>query len=124
MRDVWYLPAIARWEKSCNKHPTQKPLSLLTRIILASTQPNGWILDPFTGSSTTGIAANLLQRKFLGIDREKAFLETSQKRREQIEDQNVFDEFKEKIQGFSEKCLSSYLTIAESHVEYSIKIPF
>jgi site-specific DNA-methyltransferase (adenine-specific) len=49
MKDVWKLPAIAPWEKSCGKHPTQKPLSVLTRLILASTKPNAWILDPFTG---------------------------------------------------------------------------
>jgi site-specific DNA-methyltransferase (adenine-specific) len=53
MKDVWKLPAISPWEKSCGKHPTQKPLSVLTRLILASTKPNAWILDPFTGSSTT-----------------------------------------------------------------------
>ena len=66
MTDVWQLPAIARWEKSCGKHPTQKPLSVLSRIVLASTHSGAWILDPFTGSSTTGIAANLLGRRFLG----------------------------------------------------------
>ena len=64
MKDVWKLPAIAKWEKSFGKHPTQKPLSVLTRLILASTKPNAWILDPFTGSSTTGIAANLANRRF------------------------------------------------------------
>ena len=74
MTDVWQLPAIARWEKSCGKHPTQKPLSVLSRIILASTRGGAWILDPFTGSSTTGIAANLLGRRFLGIDREEEYL--------------------------------------------------
>ena len=56
MKDVWKLPAIQSWEKSCGKHPTQKPLSVLTRLILASTKPNDWILDPFAGSSTTGIS--------------------------------------------------------------------
>ena len=79
MRDVWNISAIAPWEKSCGKHPTQKPLALLTRIILASTQKNAWILDPFTGSSTTGIAANLANRKFLGIDKEENFLSISKK---------------------------------------------
>lgn len=59
MTDVWRLPAIGRWEKSCGKHPTQKPLALLTRIILASTDEHDWILDPFAGSSTTGIAAKI-----------------------------------------------------------------
>ena len=67
MTDVWRLPAIAPWEKTCTKHPTQKPLGLLSRIILASTQAGAWVLDPFAGSSTTGIAANLLGRRFLGI---------------------------------------------------------
>ena len=77
MKDVWKLPAIAPWEKSCGKHPTQKPLAVLTRLILASTKPNAWILDPFTGSSTTGIAANLANRRFLGIDQEEEFLTIS-----------------------------------------------
>ena len=84
MRDVWRLPAIAPWEKSCGKHPTQKPLCVLSRIIQASTRPGAWILDPFTGSSTTGIAANLLNRRFLGIDQSKAFLEMSKARREEL----------------------------------------
>ena len=86
MTDVWHLPAIARWEKSCGKHPTQKPLNLLVRIILASTEPNSWILDPFAGSSTTGIAASLTGRRFLGIEQDKIFLNLSKTRREEIND--------------------------------------
>ena len=81
MRDVWTLPAIAKWEKSCGKHPTQKPLCVLSRIIQASTEPGAWILDPFTGSSTTGIAANLLGRRFLGIDQSEDFLNLSKARK-------------------------------------------
>ena len=49
MTDVWHLPAIARWEKSCEKHPTQKPLALLARILMASTKSSEWVLDPFCG---------------------------------------------------------------------------
>ena len=85
MTDVWRLPAIARWEKACGKHPTQKPLALLVRLILASTQEGAWILDPFAGSSTTGIAANLLNRRFLGIEQDPDFLMLSKSRREEIE---------------------------------------
>jgi site-specific DNA-methyltransferase (adenine-specific) len=81
MKDVWNLPAIAPWEKSCGKHPTQKPLALLTRIVLASTQKNAWILDPFTGSSTTEISANLIERRFVGIDKKVEFLQISQNRK-------------------------------------------
>ncbi len=97
MRDVWNLPAIAPWEKSCGKHPTQKPLALLSRIILASTRPNEWILDPFAGSSTTGIAANLLGRRYLGIEREKEFAAMGRKRREEIENISTYVSFRKKI---------------------------
>lgn len=97
MTDVWRIPAIAPWEKSCTKHPTQKPLGLLSRIIMASTKPGAWILDPFAGSSTTGIAANLLGRRFLGIEREEEFAEISRARREEIENGRTFATYKRKI---------------------------
>lgn len=97
MTDVWRLPAIAPWEKSCGKHPTQKPLGLLSRIILASTEPGAWILDPFAGSSTTGIAANLLNRRYLGIEREKEFAAISKARREEISELKTFSKYKKKI---------------------------
>ena len=103
MKDVWSIPAIAPWEKSCGKHPTQKPLALLTRIILASTQKNAWILDPFTGSSTTGIAANLVNRRFLGIDREAEFLTISKNRKLEIENSQISGTYKKKLGGFDNK---------------------
>ena len=98
MTDVWRLPAIAPWEKSCGKHPTQKPLGLLSRIIMASTKPGAWILDPFAGSSTTGIAANLLGRQFLGIEREAEFAAMSKARREEIECIENYAGYRRKIQ--------------------------
>jgi len=101
MQDVWRLPAIAKWEKSCKKHPTQKPLSVLTRLILASTKPNAWILDPFTGSSTTGIAANLANRRFLGIDQDSEFLDISKCRKLEIENKQTVELYKNKIRGFN-----------------------
>ena len=97
MTDVWRLPAIAPWEKSCGKHPTQKPLALLVRIILASTGENGWVLDPFAGSSTTGIAANLLGRQYLGIERDEKFAAISKDRREEIENLDNYFGFQGKI---------------------------
>jgi site-specific DNA-methyltransferase (adenine-specific) len=124
MKDVWNLPAIAPWEKSCGKHPTQKPLGVFSRIILSSTQPNAWILDPFAGSSTTGIAANLLNRKFLGIDKEIEFLETSKQRRIEIDKLATFEEYKQKIQGFkNKKQLTEYL-LFEPQAEYGQQLPF
>lgn len=97
MTDVWRLPAISTWEKTFGKHPTQKPLCLLSRIILASTKPQAWVLDPFTGSSTTGIAASLLHRRFLGIDIEEQYLRISQQRREEIEDAKTATTYLKKI---------------------------
>lgn len=101
MTDVWRLPAIASWEKSCGKHPTQKPLSLLTRIILASTDKGAWVLDPFSGSSTTGIAANLIGRRFLGIERENEFAEISKQRRIEIENTRTYNEYRSKIKDIA-----------------------
>lgn len=91
MTDVWRLPAVGKWEKTCGKHPTQKPLRLLYRIILASTDEGDIVLDPFAGSSTTGIAANLLGRIFIGIEKEPEFVELSRLRREALNVPSLYD---------------------------------
>jgi len=118
MKDVWKLPAIAKWEKSCKKHPTQKPLSVLTRLIMASTKPNAWILDPFTGSSTTGIASNLANRRFLGIDQETEFLEISKCRKLDIENKETAELYRKKISGFNtQKEYVNYLKSEPKPVE-------
>ena len=80
MRSVWSIGTPKNGEKKFGKHPTQKPLDLLKRIILASTKKGDMVLDPFTGSSTTGIAAYMLGRKFVGMDNEKKYLDLSIKR--------------------------------------------
>jgi len=80
MRSVWSLNTPKPAEKKFGKHPTQKPLDLLKRVVLASTKKGDIILDPFTGSSTTGLAAILHSRKFIGMDTEKNYLDLSVKR--------------------------------------------
>ena len=77
MRSVWQIDTPKTSEKTFGKHPTQKPLELLRRIILASTNVGDLILDPFTGSSTTGIIAKKLRRNFIGIDKEHEYLDLS-----------------------------------------------
>jgi site-specific DNA-methyltransferase (adenine-specific) len=124
MKDVWKLPAIAPWEKSCGKHPTQKPLSILNRLILASTKPNAWILDPFTGSSTTGIAANLVNRRFLGIDQELDFLEISKNRRLEIEKTSIKEQYYQKINGLVNKQNNDLSLLNEPMFEYNSELPF
>ncbi len=80
MRSVWSLRTPKPEEKEFGKHPTQKPIDLLKRVVLASTNEGDIILDPFTGSSTTGLAAYSQGRKFIGIDTEKEYLDLSIKR--------------------------------------------
>lgn len=122
MTDVWRLPAIGRWEKSCGKHPTQKPLALLARIILASTDEHDWLLDPFAGSSTTGIAANLCSRRFLGIEQEEDFASLSMSRREELNNKNLILEYKNRISDF--KHVSVVNTVEEPEEYYNADLPF
>lgn len=124
MKDVWKLPAVAQWEKSCGKHPTQKPLSLLTRLIFASTKSNAWILDPFTGSSTTGISANLINRRFLGIDKEEKYLEISVKRKLEINNPLISAKYKQKIRGFNNKDQFVLTLNREPVIDYSPELIF
>ena len=84
MRSVWAINTPRPFEKTFGKHPTQKPEALLRRIILASTRKGQTVLDPFTGSSTTGLIANLYDRHFIGIDSEKSYLDLSIKRFKQL----------------------------------------
>lgn len=106
-------------------HPTQKPLCVLSRIIQASTLSDAWILDPFTGSSTTGIAANLLGRRFLGIDQNEEFLELSKARREEVSNVSKRRIYLNKLQvqsPLSEKREMDFLK--EPYVHYGPDLPF
>lgn len=87
MKDVWTTSLTKPSEKKCGKHPTQKPLEILDKIILASTKENDLILDPFCGSSTTGISAVRLNRRYIGIDNEKEYIELSKRRYKEIEEE-------------------------------------
>ena len=80
MKDVWTGVLTPKNEKLYGKHPTQKPLYILERIILASTQEGDTVLDPFCGSSTTGVACKKLGRKYIGIDHEPEYIELSVRR--------------------------------------------
>jgi site-specific DNA-methyltransferase (adenine-specific) len=101
MQSLWSITAPKQEEKVYGKHPTQKPVALLERIILSSTKSHDIILDPFTGSSTTGVAAHRLGRYFIGIDSTKEYLELSIKRLnfEQRNKRDVKEEIKQVEQG-------------------------
>ncbi len=80
MRSVWWIPTAKASEKAFGKHPTQKPIELMTRIVLAFSNEGDIVLDPFMGSGTTGVAALSLNRKFIGIERDREFFALSKKR--------------------------------------------
>jgi site-specific DNA-methyltransferase (adenine-specific) len=77
---VWALPTPATREKAHGRHPTQKPLALLERVIAASAAPGDLVLDPFCGSGTTGVAALRAGCRFLGIDQDPAYVELTARR--------------------------------------------
>jgi len=93
MRSVWSIPTPTVEEKEFGKHPTQKPIALLKRIVLASTKESDIILDPFNGGGTTGIASKLIgNRKYIGIDISSEYLELSMKRyNKYINQPNLFE---------------------------------
>ena len=85
MRSDWTLPLCTGEERlkgadGAKAHPTQKPEALLHRVLLASTKPGDVVLDPFFGTGTTGAAARRLGRRFIGIEREAAYVEVARKR--------------------------------------------
>lgn len=124
MTDVWHLPAIAPWEKSCGKHPTQKPLALLSRIIMVSTEQGEWVLDPFCGSSTTGIAANLLGRRYLGIEQEQEFAAISRNRREELNNIEIVAKYRTKIKDMDHFNSLLPLMASEDSVSIYSDLPF
>jgi site-specific DNA-methyltransferase (adenine-specific) len=77
---VWSLPTPAKSEKRAGRHPTQKPLALLDRIVRAGSSPGELVMDPFNGSGTTGVAALAAGRRYLGIDVDPAYLELTRRR--------------------------------------------
>lgn len=92
MRSVWAIGTPKPIEKRFGKHPTQKPEDLLKRVVLASTNKGDLIIDPFTGSSTTGIVAYILGRQFIGVDTDSKFLDLSIKRFKEL-DRNLKNKF-------------------------------
>lgn len=116
MTDVWRIPFLSSWELKCGKHPTQKPLRLLYRIILSSTREGEMILDPFAGSCTTGIAANLLGRQFIGIDQSIDYLSYGIRRKQEIEDPIIADKYLKKMSENPEE-----VTVMVNHCRKGLK---
>lgn len=90
MRSVWSIPTPPQNEKGSGKHPTQKPLALLKRIVAASTRPGDIIIDPFNGAGTTGIASLLAGgRNYIGIELNRDYCDLTIKRVEKMKEKNA-----------------------------------
>jgi site-specific DNA-methyltransferase (adenine-specific) len=77
---VWAVPTPGPGEKLHGRHPTQKPLALLERVLEASAAPGDLVLDPFCGSGTTGVAARQAGCRFLGVERDPAYVALAARR--------------------------------------------
>jgi modification methylase len=97
MRSDWSLPLCTgaerlKGDEGSKLHPTQKPESLLYRVILAGTKPGGVVLDPFFGTGTTGAVAKQLGRTYIGIERDGDYIKAARQRLKaikKIEDQTL-----------------------------------
>ncbi len=86
LRDFWIIPVtFAPHEKQQGKHPTQKPEALLERIVRASSAPGALVLDPFNGGGTTGAVSIRLGRRYIGIDLDPHYLDSTARRLEQVQ---------------------------------------
>ncbi|MDD2230359.1 MAG: site-specific DNA-methyltransferase [Candidatus Cloacimonetes bacterium] len=90
MRSVWSIPTPRPNEKTQGKHPTQKPIALLKRIVESSTKDGDIILDPFNGGGTTGIASLMVgNRKYIGCEIDQGYIELTIKRYNEFYDQTL-----------------------------------
>ncbi|MGV8162770.1 MAG: DNA-methyltransferase [Candidatus Nanoarchaeia archaeon] len=85
MRSLWSITLTPQREKVHGKHPTQKPIELLKRVIESSSKEGDLILDPFNGSGTTGFVAKSLNRKYIGIDTQAEYLDLTIKRLKSVQ---------------------------------------
>lgn len=110
MRSDWYLPICQGEERLKDKnnikiHSTQKPLELLFRIIISTSNKNDIVLDPFSGTGTTAAAAKRLNRKFIGIEKDQKYVKASLERLKKIKplEKDLLEykiEIKEPLVGF------------------------
>ena len=94
---VWRIPAVPRREKRHGYHPTQKPLRLVRRAVVASTNDGDLIFDPFCGSGTTGVAAKELGRFFVGVEMEEEYAKIATRRIGATERGSVLREISQRL---------------------------
>jgi site-specific DNA-methyltransferase (adenine-specific) len=95
-KDIWSISRLHRIHAERVDHPTQKPIQLIERMVLASSPENGIVLDPFMGSGTTALASLKHNRKYIGIDLNQKYVDIALKRLENLyKDNSEMLNFKE-----------------------------
>ena len=99
MRDMWVFPLVQGKERLRNEngraaHPTQKPEEMLRRIIIASSNENDIVLDPFMGSGTTAVVAERLKRRWIGIEKKKKYVKLANERINLQRQQTILHDFR------------------------------
>ena len=84
MRNMWEIPLIKPSERRYGKHPSQKPLKVVERLVLAGTNEDDLILDPFSGTGTTGVVAEKYNRQWVMIEKEESYNQIAQKRLDEL----------------------------------------
>ena len=107
MRNMWEIPITPRSEKKHGKHPSQKPIAVINRIVLAGSNEGDLILDPFSGSGTTAVVADQLNRKWIMIERDEAYNRIAHMRVEEITNR-LFDEKIHKYNNVKGRVLDRY----------------
>ena len=92
MRNMWTIPVTPRKEKLEGNHPTQKPIELLKRVILSSSMERDTVLDPFLGSGTTSLVAEMEGRNSVGIEIRAEYMDIIRKRMDGIREERKEDE--------------------------------
>ena len=103
MRNVWDIPMTPTSERKLGKHPSQKPIELIQRLVLASTHENELIIDPFVGSGTLPVVAKINGRRFIGIDNNDEFVNLSNKRLSSISKNDRLSKFTKNDTSFWQK---------------------
>ena len=80
MRNFWEIPVTPKKEKQHGKHPSQKPLRVMERLVLAGTNPGDRVVDCFAGSGSTLLACDRLERRWVGIERDTEYCEIAHRR--------------------------------------------
>jgi site-specific DNA-methyltransferase (adenine-specific) len=94
MRNMWEIPLTKPSEKTYGKHPSQKPVAVVNRLILAGTNEDDLILDPFSGAGTTAVVAEQQNRRWIMIEKDETYNQIAKLRIDELSNRLLEDNSK------------------------------